>query len=102
MSRDEILSMLRSHEAELRARGVSSLSLFGSAARGDGGPDSDIDVAVHLGPNFARPGFDYLARLDELEDRLTRWLNRKVDVVEEPVRRGNIQRAIDRDRARAF
>lgn len=32
--------------------GVSSLCLFGSMARGDNHPDSDVDVCVEMPPNF--------------------------------------------------
>lgn len=43
-SRDEIVATLKAHEAELRARGVSGLYLFGSTARGDDRHDSDVDL----------------------------------------------------------
>ena len=42
MQRDEILSVLREHQPELDERGVSSVAIFGSAARGEAGPESDI------------------------------------------------------------
>ena len=44
MNRDNVIQTLRGHEAELRAAGVVRLSLFGSTARGDSRPDSDIDL----------------------------------------------------------
>ena len=41
---------------EVAARyGVSDIRLFGSVARGEEGPDSDVDFLVHLAP-----GRDYL------------------------------------------
>jgi len=39
---DHVIATLRGHEAELRAFGVARLFVFGSTARGDGHPDSDI------------------------------------------------------------
>jgi predicted nucleotidyltransferase len=102
MSRDDVIAALREHKQELRAAGVVSLSVFGSTARGDADPDSDVDVAVRLADDFSRGGFDYFGRLEELEERLSRILGCKVDVVEEPVRKAGFQRQIDTDRALAF
>jgi uncharacterized protein len=48
MRRDEAIRLLKSTEPELRARGVLSLSLFGSTARDEAGPDSDVDILVEL------------------------------------------------------
>jgi predicted nucleotidyltransferase len=44
MDRDNILAKLRAHEQELKHAGIVRLSLFGSAARGDARPDSDVDL----------------------------------------------------------
>ena len=38
-ARAEVVARLRRREAELRARGVASLSVFGSVARGEAGPE---------------------------------------------------------------
>ena len=92
---------LKSHEQELRATGVVSLSLFGSTARGESDP-ADIEIAVRVDESFSRGGLDYFGRLEELEHRLSELLGRKVDVVVEPVRKERFQREIDRDRALAF
>ena len=42
----DTVSSLKSKAAEIRALGATSLYLFGSAAHGEGGPDSDIDLFV--------------------------------------------------------
>ena len=102
MNREQVITTLRTHEPELKAAGVLSLSVFGSRARGDAGEDSDIDIAVRLADNFSSGGFDYFGRLEELEQRLARILGCKVDIVEEPVRKERFQTQIDRDRALAF
>jgi predicted nucleotidyltransferase len=49
MDRDQVIAKLRGHEAELRAVGVVRLSLFGSTARGDQRPDSDVDLLAAFG-----------------------------------------------------
>ncbi len=47
LSRDEALRILREHKAELVERfGVRELALFGSTARDEAGPDSDVDILV--------------------------------------------------------
>lgn len=51
MDRDGVLTILRRNEAQLRAAGVQRLRLFGSVARGDQNPESDVDIAVSMDPS---------------------------------------------------
>lgn len=44
MNRDEAISRLKEHKAELRRLGVEHLYLFGSTARGEARDNSDIDL----------------------------------------------------------
>jgi predicted nucleotidyltransferase len=46
MRRDDIIARLKETEPALRAQGVGALYLFGSHARGEARPDSDVDVFV--------------------------------------------------------
>ncbi len=46
MNRAEIIAKLKAIEPQLRARGVAALYLFGSYARDEARPDSDVDVFV--------------------------------------------------------
>jgi predicted nucleotidyltransferase len=101
MDRESVIAILRAHEAELRATGVESVSLFGSVARGEPHPQ-DVDLAVKVSDGFCAGGFDYILQLDRLEKRLRQILRCKVDVVPEPVRRRRFQDEIDNDRALAF
>lgn len=50
MTRNEAIAALRAHADEIRARGITRLALFGSTARGEAGPASDIDVVVDIEP----------------------------------------------------
>jgi uncharacterized protein len=50
MDKAAILARLREHEPALRERGVSHAAVFGSRARGDNRPESDIDILVEIGP----------------------------------------------------
>src|SRR4051794_4814652 len=102
MDREQARKALQACEPELKALGVLSASIFGSVARGDAGPDSDIDVVVRLSEDFSSGGFDYFARLEDLGKQLSGILGCRVDVIEEPVRKPRLQDEIDRDRAVAF
>ena len=53
MRRDDVIARLRKTEPALRAFGVNALYLFGSHARDEAGPDSDIDVFVDPAPEKA-------------------------------------------------
>jgi uncharacterized protein len=47
MKRNDVLAILTEHEDELREKyGVESLSLFGSVARDEAQPNSDVDLLV--------------------------------------------------------
>jgi predicted nucleotidyltransferase len=46
MRRDEVVARLKEIEPALRAQGVASLFLFGSYARDEATPESDVDVFV--------------------------------------------------------
>jgi predicted nucleotidyltransferase len=66
MSRDEVVQKLRAEREGLREKfGVKSLALFGSVARDEAEPGSDVDVLVE----FARPItlFDLVAVQQYLE-----------------------------------
>ena len=44
MTRDEAIARLKKSEPDLRKAGVKHLYLFGSTARGESQPDSDVDL----------------------------------------------------------
>lgn len=47
LTRDEALRILREHKAELTERfGVHEVAIFGSTARDEALPDSDVDILV--------------------------------------------------------
>jgi len=48
MNRTVVREILTAHQDELQRLGVRSLALFGSTARGDAGPGSDIDLLIDL------------------------------------------------------
>jgi uncharacterized protein len=74
MTRDEILKTIEANRPSLSLLGVSELALFGSFARNEAGPDSDVDFLVE----FSEKSFDRYMGLKELLEDL---LGRKVDLV---------------------
>jgi uncharacterized protein len=78
MKRDEIIEKLKEREADLRAHGVAHAALFGSVARGDDRPDSDIDILVDLDPAIVVTIFDYAG----VKDFIAGMFDRPVDVVD--------------------
>jgi predicted nucleotidyltransferase len=95
---ERVIATLRAHEADLRRAGLRSLSLFGSVARGDAGPDSDIDLAAEFEPATQMDLF----RLTALERHLGELLGGSVDLLPEPVEKRRLQGQINRERRRAF
>jgi predicted nucleotidyltransferase len=77
MSREELFAQVRAvlqHRPE-----VLEAYVFGSVARGDGRPHSDLDVAVYVDPSSPTPAFGHAA---ELGAELMRALGRSdVDLV---------------------
>jgi uncharacterized protein len=74
---------------------VTEFSLFGSTARGDFGPDSDVDVLVSFEPGAPWSLWDLATMRDELETIFAR----RVDIVERQALRNPLRRkAILRNR----
>ena len=76
MKRDEAISRLQQHEADLKRLGVERLYLFGSTARGEATDESDVDLF-----------FDYekgklgLFELMDVKEYAASILGRKTDIM---------------------
>lgn len=88
MDKQTILDVLRRHEQELRATGVSGLSLFGSFAAGTARSDSDIDIFI----DYNRPDFS-LFELMEIERKIKKLLGVNIDLMT----RGSIHPLLRKD-----
>src|SRR3989338_4859706 len=75
----------------LRSFGVARASVFGSAARGEAGPKSDIDLLVRFGKPIGM--VDYMRFIGRMEE----VLGSPVDIVTEKARR-NLKPKINSDR----
>jgi uncharacterized protein len=76
MKRDEAISRLQQHQADLKRLGVERLYLFGSTARGEATDESDVDLF-----------FDYekgklgLFQLMDVKEYAASILGRKTDIM---------------------
>jgi predicted nucleotidyltransferase len=94
----EVIGILRAHETALREAGIRALSLFGSVARGEARPDSDIDLAAEFDPAAKMD----LIRMIDLEFELGEWLGRRVELLPEPIEAPRLRARIAQDRLRVF
>jgi uncharacterized protein len=95
---DEALHRLRASRAELERAGVRHLAIFGSFARGDDRPDSDIDLLVSLDPETKLGLFEY----GGIADTCDRILGRPVDLAHGGSLKKGFQLELERDAVYAF
>ncbi|HEY5999539.1 MAG TPA: nucleotidyltransferase family protein [bacterium] len=88
----ELLGTKRAEVLRIAERyGARNIRVFGSLARGEAGPDSDVDLLVQLDPGVTL--LKHAALVRELEA----LLGRKVDVVSERGLRPRVRERVLRD-----
>lgn len=65
MTRDELLAKLRELKPWLEEQGIVNVRLFGSYARDEAGPDSDVDLLVDLSKPL---GLRFYSIAEDLQD----------------------------------
>ena len=92
MNRTQALQVLVRVKPELARRfGVIRLALFGSTARDEARPDSDVDIVVSFdGPATSQRYFGVQFYLEDL-------LDRPVDLVQKDVVRAELKPYIEKD-----
>jgi predicted nucleotidyltransferase len=89
MTRETALALLNEHRDELAAFGLRRLAVFGSVARNEARPDSDVDVLVEF---EGKPTFNRYAGLyDCLEDLLERPVDLVTVSAVRPFMRGDVE-----------
>jgi uncharacterized protein len=78
MNGHDIIAKLRENEAALRARGVRHAALFGSRARGDARPDSDMDIMIEIDPDAPVGVYEYVG----IKEYIASLFEGPVDVVD--------------------
>ena len=66
--REALVARLRAHADEIRERGIVSLAIFGSRARGEERPDSDLDDLIAYDPQRPFTLYDVVRTERLLED----------------------------------
>ncbi len=98
MTRDAVIVILRAAEAALRAMGVSRAALFGSTARGEARPGSDVDILIELDPAAKLDLYDYVA----IQQFVAELFTAPVDVVDRNSLKAHVRPSADRDAVYAF
>lgn len=98
MDRDLVIATLRSHEQELRRRGVQHAALFGSLARDKAGPASDIDMLIDIEPHAPIGVFEYVGITQYLSDLFPN----RVDVANRQSLKAVVRPGAERDAIYAF
>ncbi len=98
MDRYTVLAKLRACESELRASGITRLSLFGSVARGDASSASDVDLMAEFDPEKRFSLLDMV----RLENRLADILGVTVDLAPARMMKDRIRERVNREAVLAF
>ncbi|HXW25781.1 MAG TPA: nucleotidyltransferase family protein [Xanthobacteraceae bacterium] len=98
MNRQDAIAILRQHADVLRSKGVRHAALFGSIARGDNRPDSDIDILLEFDPAARVTIFDYVG----LKDYIATLFEGPVDVIDREALKPHLRRPSVRDAVYAF
>jgi uncharacterized protein len=98
MDKDAVIAILRAHRADLERMGVIHAALFGSLARGEAGPDSDIDIAVDLTDDAAPGIYEYVG----LKRKIGELFSDPVDVIDRGSMKPRLLAEVTRDAIYAF
>ena len=98
MRRDEVINKLRAHEAELKAVGILRLAIFGSVARGDNSPESDVDLLA----DFDKTRHYTLLTMGRIESRLADLLGTRVDLSSPEWLKDSVKKRVLREAVLAF
>ena len=98
MNSQEIIARLQENEPALRARGVTHAALFGSRARGDNRPNSDIDIMIEIAPDAPVGVWEYAAITQYISDLFPA----RVDVANRAKLKALVRPSAEREAVYAF
>jgi len=98
MDKAAVIARLREYEPELKAAGITRLSLFGSVARGDATSESDVDLMAEFDPTKQFS----LLEMVSLENRLADILGVRVELTLARALKDNIRERVRAEAVFAF
>jgi predicted nucleotidyltransferase len=98
MDAQDALATLRRYESALRARGIRHAAVFGSVARGENRPESDLDIVIEVDPETRKTVFDYVG----LKEYIAGLFDGPVDVVSRDGLKPHVRPAITAEAIYAF
>jgi predicted nucleotidyltransferase len=98
MNAQDAIATLRRYESALRARGVAHAAVFGSAARGDNRPDSDLDILIEFEPGAEGTIQEYV----RFKEYVAGLIGVPVDVVDRAALKPHLRAPAARDAVYAF
>jgi predicted nucleotidyltransferase len=98
MTSQEAIAILVANRDALRARGVRHAALFGSVARGEAQPASDIDILVELDPDVKLGIFEYVG----IRQFIGNLFDGSVDVVDRAALKPHVRPSAESDAIYAF
>jgi uncharacterized protein len=98
MNSQEAIAILVQHRDDLQARGVRHSALFGSVARGEARPDSDLDILIELDPKAKLDVFAYVG----LRRYIAELFTGPVDVIDRDALKPHVRPPAESDAIYAF
>jgi uncharacterized protein len=98
MNKRDAIRVLRQHADDLRAHGIIHAALFGSVARGEAGPKSDLDILIELDPELKLDIFAYAG----LKRYVAELFGGRVDVVNKAALKPHLRQPVSADAVYAF
>lgn len=99
MDRSKIFDVVRRHDLQLNEVGATHIFLYGSRARTDARPDSDVDLFIDYDPEVRVPS---LFKLVEIEQTLSAELGVPVSIATRNALHPLMRAKIEQDALRIY